>query len=314
VYLFLLKRLLALVPVLLGVAVVTFILVLLIPGDPVDVLLGDGATPQARAIYRKELHLDGRVDQRFVAWIEHALRGDLGTSISSGRPASQVALTALGNTAQLGFAVILIALFVGVTTGIAMGWSANRIGRLFNVLVAGAMSIPSFWLGLILLYLFSLKLHLFPSGGIVSFTGKADFVTRVRHIVLPAVTVALLPTALIARLSRTLVLELRRQDFVLTLQTRGFSTVRILRHLLRNASPGIVNIAGLQAGYVVLGALFAEVVFSWPGIGTQIVSAVQSRDYPVIQAIVLITGAIFSTITVIVDTTMRTLDPRLETN
>jgi peptide/nickel transport system permease protein len=309
--LFLLKRVTALVPVLFGVAVITFALLQLTPGDPVDILLGADATPEARQAYREELNLDGRVDERFVAWFERALHGDLGTSISRGEAARTVTMRALQNTAQLALVAILLALIVGVPLGLVMSWWPGRGGSALNFLTVAAMSIPSFWLGLILLYVFSIRFQLLPSGGMLPYTGEDGLLIRARHTILPAAAVAVLPTALIARLTRTLILELRRQDFVVTLHTRRYSTPRIWRHLLRNASPGIVNIAGLQAGYVILGTLFVEIVFTWPGIGTESVQAIQSRDYPVIQAIVLMTGLVFALITLLTDFLIRLLDPRV---
>jgi peptide/nickel transport system permease protein len=309
--LFLLRRFLALIPVLIGVAIITFALLQFTPGDPIDVLLGADATPEARQAYREELNLDGRVDERFVAWFSEALRGDFGESIARGESARTVTVRALQNTGQLALVAIVLALLIGITSGLIMSWWPGRVGGSLNFATVAAMSIPSFWLGLILLYVFSIKFNLLPSGGMLPYTGEDGLLMRARHTALPAVAVAVLPTALIARLTRTLILELRRQDFVVTLHTRGYSTLRVWRHLLRNASPGIVNIAGLQAGYVVLGTLFVEIVFTWPGIGTESVMAIQSRDYPVIQAIVLMTGFVFASLTLVTDALIRVLDPRV---
>jgi peptide/nickel transport system permease protein len=307
------KRVGALIPILLSVALVTFILTLLIPGSPVDAILPPEAPPEARAQVTEELNLDDNIVARFGAWLEHAAQGDFGQSFQRSDPAREVMLTALRNTLQLALAALIIALTFGILGGIAMGWWADQTsGRTLNVFVVALASVPQFWLGLILLYVFAVKLRWLPTGGITPVTGSSDFGTRIEHLVLPAITVSLLPLAVIARLTRALVLEMRRQDFVVTLVTRGYTTRRILRHVLRNSAAGVVNIAGLQMGYIVLGTLFAEVVFSWPGIGTAIVNAIESRDYPVIQAIVLATGVMFACITVVVDLLMRALDPRME--
>ena len=310
---FSLKRVLSLIPILFSVAIVTFILILLIPGSPVDAILPPDAPPAARQQVTKELKLDQGVVTRFTAWLEHAARGDFGTSFQRYEPARVVMFTALKNTLQLAFAALLIAVTGGILAGIAMGWWADRAsGRVLNTFVVAIASVPQFWLGLIFLYIFAVKLRWLPTGGITPLVGSVDFGTRVQYLLLPALTVAMLPLAVIARLTRGLFLEVRRQDFVVTLVTRGYSTPRILRHLLRNSAAGVVNIVGLQTGYIVLGTLFAEVVFSWPGIGTAIVNAIESRDYPVIQAIVLVTGVMFASITVLVDIVMRVLDPRTE--
>jgi peptide/nickel transport system permease protein len=306
------KRLFALIPTLLGVAMVTFLLVLLIPGDPSDVLLPPGTPAAARQAFQKEFRLNGSVDERFGAWLTHAVRGDFGESVARYEPARAVVARALGKTSELAVAAILISVLAGVTLGIAMGWWADRlIGRILSVLVISLASIPQFLLGLLLLYFLAVKAPIFPTGGAGPLAGGDGFGTDLRYLALPAITVAILPMAIIARMTRTLFLELKQRDFVLTLQTRGYSALRIWRHLLRNAAPGVVNISGLQAGYLFLGTLFAEVVFSWPGVGTVIVAAVASRDYPVIQAIVLFSGAIFACITLLVDLAMRALDPRV---
>lgn len=307
------KRLLALIPVLFGVAVVTFLLILLIPGDPADALLPPGTPAEARRQFVADLNLDGNVVARFGAWLAAAVQGDLGQSIQRREPASDVMATALGNTLELVAVALVIAVVGGVVFGVAIGWwTEARGGRALNSLVVSLASVPQFWLGLILLYVFAVQLGWLPTSGKGPATGEASFTTSLRYMILPAVTVSLLPLAMIARLTRTLVLELRRQEFVTTLRTRGYSTPRVMRHVLRNAAPGVVNIIGLQAGYLVLGTLFAEVVFAWPGIGTAIFDAINSRDYPVIQAIVLATGAVFACITVLVDVAIRLLDPRTE--
>jgi peptide/nickel transport system permease protein len=310
---FTLKRVLALLPILLGVAFTTFMLVQLIPGDPTLVLLPPDTPAQVRAEYRHELHLDGPLPIRFAAWLPRAARGDFGTSIELHVPASEVLVRSLKNTAQLALAALLIAVVFGVGFGIGSAWWSDRFaGGALNTIVIAASSVPQFWFGLLLLYIFSVKLHWLPSGGMEPLFGDNGPTTRMKYMLLPAITVAVLPMALIARLTRALFLELRQQEFVVTLRTRGYSTARIWRHMLRNAAPGVVNIAGLQAGYVFLGTLFAEIVFSWPGVGRAVADAIDARDYPVIEAIVLVTGGIFAVITILVDVLIRALDPRVD--
>jgi peptide/nickel transport system permease protein len=307
------KRVLALLPILLGVAFATFLLVEMIPGDPTLVLLPPDTPADVRAEYRHELNLDGSLPARFSAWLPRAATGDFGESIELHTAASTVLVRALKNTAQLAVAALIIAVLVGVAFGMGSAWWSDRFaGRLLNATVIGASSVPQFWFGLLLLYIFSVKLHVLPSGGMEPLFGETDATTRLRYMLLPAITVAVLPMALIARLTRALFLELRQQEFVVTLRTRGYSTGRIWRHMLRNAAPGVVNIAGLQAGYVFMGTLFAEIVFSWPGIGRAVADAIDARDYPVIQAIVLVTGGIFAVITILVDVAIRALDPRAD--
>ncbi len=307
------RRFLALIPVLLGVAIVTWVLLQLTPGDPSLTLLPPETSEAVREAFRQDYHLNGPLYSRFGAWLWHASRGDFGTSIATGQPARDVMLTALGHTAELALVAAVFATTIGVGTGLVTAWWANSyFDRGARTLVVAAASMPTFWIGLVLVYLIAIKLHLLPSGGIGPVTGEHDLETRARYILLPAITAAILPAAIIARLTRTLFLEVRQQEFVLALRTRGYSTLRIWKHILRNAAPGVVNICGLQAGHLILGTLFVEVVFVWPGIGQQINQSISVRDYPVIEAIILATGVCFALITLFTDLALRALDPRIE--
>jgi peptide/nickel transport system permease protein len=307
------RRLLALPPILVGVAIVTFALLQLIPGDPSQALLPPEAPESVRQEFRQEFRLDAPIYERFGAWLWNATQGDLGESIATGQSARSVTLTALRNTAQLAAVGALFAIVFGVVVGLATSWWANSFfDRGMRVFVVAGASMPTFWVGLVLVYLVAIKARWLPTGGQGPITGEGGFLTWLEYITLPALTVAILPAAVIARLSRALFLEVRQQEFVVALRTRGYSTLRIWRHVLRNAAPGVVNIAGLQAGYLILGTLFVEVVFVWPGIGEQLTRSISQRDYPVIQAIILATGVCFTLITLATDLLLRSLDPRVE--
>jgi peptide/nickel transport system permease protein len=312
---FLARRVLALLPVAFGVSVVTFILLQLTPGRPADILLPPDATEAARVKFTADYHLNAPVYQRFVSWLEHAVRGDFGQSIASGGfTARYVFWQAMRNTLELVAAGGVLALIFGITMGMATAWWSNtRFDRAARLLIAALVSMPAFWVGLVLIYIFGVKLHLLPTGGTGPVIGGGGVGTTLRYLVLPAVTVAILPGAFIARLTRALFLEVLNQEFVLALRTRGYSVVRIWRHLLRNAAAGVVNIAGLQMGYLLLGTLFVEVVFAWPGIGSLLERSISFRDYPVIEVTILGTGVLFAFITMLVDVMMRFLDPRVET-
>jgi peptide/nickel transport system permease protein len=310
--LFLIKRFVALIPVLLGVAIVTFCLTLLIPGDPVKLILGENASPESITALRHQLGLDQGFLVRFFDWVTAAVQGDFGTSIATRRSAADMTFHALGNTAILAGSALLISVLVGIPAGLVTAVRRGAGSKLLTILIVAGTSLPSFWLALLLLQFFALDHTWFPTGNMTPATGPDDLGTRLHHLVLPALAVAALPTSFIARLTRTLIVELLNQDFVLTLETRGFSRPRIWRHILRNAAPGTVNIVGLMAGDLVLGAVFVELVFTWPGIGTAILDAVHARDYPVIQAVVLVTGGIFAVITIFTDAIMRALDPRVD--
>lgn len=311
---FAVRRTLALVPILFGVAVVTFALLLLTPGSPADILLPPDTPQDAKRQFEAEYHLHDNVFVRFGAWLWHALQGEFGQSIAStGYSAWEVMSTGLVNTLQLVLGGAIIAVVIGVGLGIATAWWANSpFDRIAKVVIVAFVSMPGFWIGLVFVYFFALKLRWLPTSGMGPIEGGGDFGQTLRYMVLPAITVAILPAALISRLTRALFLEVTRQEFVLALRTRGYSTLRIWRHVLRNAAPGVLNITGLQLGYLVLGTLFVEVVFAWPGIGVVLQRSISFRDYPVIQLTILATGVLFSLITLTVDLLMRALDPRAE--
>ncbi len=313
-----LKRVAMLIPVLAGVAIVTFILILLIPGDPSDSFLPPETPPDVRAEYIRDLGLDRPAHERFAAWVTHALRGDFGTSIKRHEPAATVVIRALGNTTILaGFALVL-SLVGGLLLGAGAAHFAGRmtrqgraVGSLLNGLSIAMASIPSFWFGLVLIYLFVVQLRALPVGGAGPFIGDASPFELARYLVLPVMATALHPMAITARYSRTLLLEIAQQDFVLMLRSRGYGQMRILRHQMRNVLPGMVSLVGLQAGSLLGGALFAEQVFSRPGLGTAITEAIAGRDYPVIQVAILVTGLLFAVVTILVDVLIHILDRRV---
>lgn len=314
----LLRRLAMLVPVLFGVALVTFLLILLIPGDPSDSFLPPETPPDVRADYIRELGLDRPAPERFVKWVAHALQGDFGTSIKRKEPAIDVAIRAFANTFVLAGLAMALSLIGGVILGAATAGFAGRadrrgraIGSALNTFTIALASLPSFWFGLVLIWIFAVQLRALPVGGVGPFVGQASLFELGRYLVLPVIVTALHPLAITARYSRTLLLEIAQQDFVLMLRTRGYSHLRILRHQLRNIVPGIVSLVGLQAGSLLGGALFAEQVFGRPGIGTAITEAIAGRDYPVIQVAILATGFLFALVTIAVDVVMHLLDRRL---
>ena len=307
-----------LVPVLAGVSVVTFALTLMIPGNPVDVLLPLGSPPEVRDAYIREFKLDEPVPQRFGAWLWQAVQGDFGVSIARREPAGGVVLRALANTLVLAGLAFAFSLIVGVATGALLAnlagrrsAVARRLEEALNTLVIAAASVPSFWFGLVLLFIFVVKLRILPVGGVAPVVGDDNLLEKVRYLVLPVVATATHGTATMARYTRTFLMEIAEQDWVHMLRARGYRQSRIVRHQIRNVIPSITNLAGLQAGSFVGGALFAEHVFSRPGMGTAITEAIAARDYPVIQVTILTTGCMFAVITILVDVLMQVLDRRL---
>jgi peptide/nickel transport system permease protein len=298
-----LRRLLLAVPVLLGVVFLVMLTVELIPGDAVALMLGEHATPEAVARLRGYLGLDRPLLVRYVEYLGRVARGDLGTSIQQSRPVLDEIADAWPATLRLTVAALLIAAPVGVAAGVVSAVRPNslfdaaaRLGALFG------LSMPVFWIGLVLIVAFSLWLPWLPAGG----TGSAA------HLVLPAVTLALPSIAMVARLARSSVLEVLREDYVRTARAKGAPERRVvLRHALRNAAIPIVTLLGLQAGQLLGGAVLTETVFAWPGLGRLMVKAIFARDYILLQGAVLVFASAFVVVNLLVDLSYALLDPRL---
>jgi peptide/nickel transport system permease protein len=298
-----LRRLLLAVPVLLGVVFLVMLTVELIPGDAVALMLGEHATPEAVARLRGYLGLDRPLLVRYVEYLGRVARGDLGTSIQQSRPVLDEIADAWPATLRLTVAALLIAAPVGVAAGVVSAVRPNslfdaaaRLGALFG------LSMPVFWIGLVLIVAFSLWLPWLPAGG----TGSAA------HLVLPAVTLALPSIAMVARLARSSVLEVLREDYVRTARAKGApERWVVLRHALRNAAIPIVTLLGLQAGQLLGGAVLTETVFAWPGLGRLMVKAIFARDYILLQGAVLVFASAFVVVNLLVDLSYALLDPRL---
>lgn len=327
----LLRRLLLLLPILFGVTVIVFAAVRLVPGDPAQVMLGERASPEAIARVRTSLGLDQPLPIQFIHTVGRLAQGDLGHSIVSGAPVTFEIGQRFPATIELGVAALAIALAVGIPLGIL---AAARKNSWIDVLsTSGALigvSMPIFWLGLILMLLFSAQLRILPLSGrldlaldLVPITGfhlidallRADVVafrSAVLHLILPALTLATVPMAIIARMTRAAMLEVLGADFVRTARAKGLGErVVIWRHALSNAAIPIVTVAGLQLGYLLSGAVITETIFSWPGIGSLAVQSVFSRDFPVLQGCVLVFATCFVLVNLITDLLYTRLDPRL---
>jgi ABC-type dipeptide/oligopeptide/nickel transport system permease component len=289
--------------VLLGVVFLVMLTVELIPGDAVAIMLGEHATPEAVARLRHHLGLDRPMLLRYVEYLGRVARGDLGVSIQQSRPVIDEIAETWPATLELTAAALLIAAPVGVAAGVV---SAVRPNSLFDALARlGALfglSMPVFWIGLVLIVAFSLWLPWLPAGG----TGS------LAHLVLPAVTLALPSIAMIARLARSSVLEVLREDYVRTARAKGVPERHVvLWHALRNAAIPIVTLLGLQAGQLLGGAVLTETVFAWPGLGRLMVRAIFARDYVLLQGAVLVFASAFVVVNLLVDLSYALLDPRL---
>jgi len=300
---FVLRRLLLTVPVLLGVLFVVMLTMDLIPGDPVQLMLGDAASKENVARFREHLGLDRPLVVRYVRYIGHVMTGDLGRSIQQNRPVVDELGDAWPATLQLTVAALLLAAVVGVATGIVSAiWPNSLFDALSRLSSLFGLSMPVFWTGLVLIVVFAFWLPLLPVGGVGSPS----------HLVLPAVTLALPSIAMIARMTRSSVLEVLREDYVRTARAKGVGErLVVAKHALRNAAIPILTLVGLQAGQLMGGAVLTETVFAWPGLGRLMVKAIFARDYILLQGAVLIFAMAFVVINLIVDVSYGMLDPRV---
>jgi peptide/nickel transport system permease protein len=299
-----LQRVLAVVPVLFGVTLAVFSMLFLVPGDPVKMMLAEFVTnPDQVAQMRAQLHLDEPVLKQYGRFVANAVRGDLGTSIRSRRPVTTEIGENVASTAQLAAAAMLVAIAVGVPLGLLAALSRNSwldVASMGTALLG--VSMPSFWLGLLLIFVFSLHLAWFPA------TGGGDL----HHLVLPAITLGTIAAAIIARLTRSSMLEVLGQDYVRTARAKGLGGFSVVvRHALKNALIPVITIFGLQFGNLLAGAVIVETVFSRPGLGRLIVGGILNKDFPLVQGTVLFVATVYVLINVLVDVAYAYADPRI---
>jgi peptide/nickel transport system permease protein len=301
------SRLAALLPILLGVAAVSFSLVHIMPGDPLDALLGPQATLEQRDAFAAAMGLDGSVLEQFGTWLRRALGGDLGRSIAFGRPVAELVVGSLRNTMILASAAAVVGLLAGSVIGTV---AALHRGRLLDRAVTGlslvGLSIPSFWLAMMLVAVFGVMLRALPVSGIGT-GGGADLA---RHLVLPTLAVSAPVIGMTARMVRTHVVEILDGEHVEFLRANGMSGPRLLLQVWRNALPSVLTVFGLELGNLLGGSALVEIVFSWPGVGQLVYQAVTQRDIPVIQAALLLVGLVYVVINLAVDVGQTVLDPR----
>ncbi|MGE2717980.1 ABC transporter permease [Mycolicibacterium litorale] len=308
---FLARRVAYSVVVLIGVLIVVFALVQLVPGDPVRIALGTRYTPEAYEALRSASGLDRPLIVQFFSYLGNALTGDLGVSFRNGDPVTATLLDRLPATVSLGLVGIGFALLVAVPAGI---WAALREGRVSDAIVRitsqFGVSIPDFWLGILLIALFSSTLGWLPTSGYRPLFG--DPAGWLSHIVLPGLTVGLVAAAIMTRYIRSAVLEVASMGYVRTARSKGLPPrIVTLRHTVRNALIPVLTITGIQLATILGGVIVVEVVFAWPGLGRLVYNAVAARDYPVIQGAVLLMAALFLLINLIVDALYAVVDPRI---
>ncbi|WP_193048473.1 ABC transporter permease [Mycolicibacterium baixiangningiae] len=308
---FLARRVAYSLVVLIGVVIVVFALVQLVPGDPVRIALGTRYTPEAYEALRSASGLDRPLIVQFFSYLGNALTGNLGVSFRNGDPVTATLLDRLPATVSLGLVGIVFAMIIAVPAGI---WAALREGRASDAIVRitsqFGVSVPDFWLGILLIALFSSTLGWLPTSG---YRPLFDDPTGwVRHVILPGLTVGLVAAAIMTRYIRSAVLEVASMGYVRTARSKGLPPkVVTLRHTVRNALIPVLTITGIQLATILGGVIVVEVVFAWPGLGRLVYNAVAARDYPVIQGAVLLMAALFLLINLIVDVLYAVVDPRI---
>jgi ABC-type dipeptide/oligopeptide/nickel transport system permease component len=307
------RRLLLALPVLFGVSLLVFAVLHMAPGDPAAIMLGAQATREDVERLQRDLGLDRPLPVQYARWMGHVLRGDLGRSIPLGREVLPEVLLRFRATLILTLGALVIAVAVGVPAGII---SATRqhtwLDRLGMGVAVTGVSLPVFWTGIMLIIVFALSLRWFPSAGMVSPYGSGGLSDLLWHLVLPAVTLGTASAAALARLTRSSVLEIVRQDYVRSARAKGLGErLVITRHVLKNAINPIITVLGLQVGYLLGGAILTETVFSWPGLGSMMVRAIQARDYPLVQGGVLLIATTFVLVNLVVDLLYAVFDPRI---
>ncbi|MCL5045475.1 MAG: ABC transporter permease [Actinobacteria bacterium] len=308
---YLVKRLAALIPVLLVVGIVVFTLVHLAPGDPAAIILGPDADPGDVARLHRQMGLDQPILRQFLNWSSRALVGDLGESVFLRKPVTGALAERLGPTLSLAVLAEAIAVLIAIPAGVVAAWRRGRwpdyIVMVFALL---GISMPSFWLGLNAILLFAVQWHLLPVAGYTPIT--QGFVKWLRYLTLPALTLGMVHAGLIARMVRTAMMDVIQEDFVRTARAKGLSQFAILlKHVLRNALVPVVTVLGMSFGLLIGGSIVVETVFTIPGIGQLIINSVQRRDYPLIQGAVLLIALVYVTLNLLVDVLYGALDPRI---
>ena len=308
---FLARRLLFMIPVALLVSFVTFMLIHIIPGDPARTLLGESATPQSVAALDHQLGLDKPLLIQYIDWLGQALHGNLGQSITLQQPVTQAILQRIPVTAELGIVSLIVSVALAIPLGVVAATRRNSpLDWLINALSLIGTAIPNFVLGLLLILFLAVVIRPFPPGGYTPFT--QDPMTNLRDLVLPVITLATGAVAGNMRQIRASMIEVLSQDYIRTAHAKGLSRNRVYYvHALRNALLPMLTIVGLQAGAILGGAVIIESIFLWPGVGLLAISSILSKDYPVVQGVVLLAALSYMLVNLLVDVGYGALDPRI---
>jgi len=311
---YLLRRVLYTLPIMLGVALLCFALVHIAPGDPLVSVLPADASAELQAQMRELYGFNRPLPEQFLRWVWRALQGDLGQSIATSRPVTTEVMAAVVNTLRLAVVATLIGFVLGSLFGFVAGYFRNSwVDRSCSMLSMLGVSVPHYWLGMVMVIVFSSQLMWLPATG-AGPGGSGDWAwdwAHVQFMILPAITMSVIPMGIIARTVRALVAELLDQEFILGLKAKGLGHLGIFRHVLKNAAPTALAVMGLQLGYLLGGSILIETVFSWPGTGFLLNQAIFQRDLPLLQGSILVLAVFFVLLNLIIDVVQTLLDPRI---
>ncbi len=312
---YILKRLISAVPVLLGITIIVFLIMSLIPGDPATAILGSYATPENVEKLNRDLGLDKPMVQRYFIWLGNMLTGDFGRSFSLNRPVLDEIVERFSATLILAGTAFVLCSVLGVLAGMVS--AARQYGladKAITFIVLIGISVPSFFLGMMMILLFAVNLRWLPVSGMYAIYGGGDLPDLLNHLIMPALALAAVATGVIARLARSAMLEVLRQDYIRTARAKGVPERRVIMgHALRAAMVSIIPVLGIQAGFVLSGAVYIEIVFQWPGVGRMLVEAILKRDLLLVQGGVVFVAACYVMFNIAVDVAQSLLDPRIKT-
>ncbi|CCD85953.1 putative Oligopeptide ABC transporter (permease protein) [Bradyrhizobium sp. ORS 285] len=309
------RRMVYAIPIIIGVALVCFMLVHITPGDPLVAVLPADASQELAQQLRVAYGFDKPLPVQFGLWLWRAVNGDLGSSIATGRPVLAEVLRAVSNTVTLAIAAAIIGFSLGLFFGLVAGYFRDTwVDKLATSIAIAGVSLPHYWLGMVLVIIFSVELNWLPAVG-AGPSGSGAWAwdwAHIRFLILPAITTSVIPMGIITRTVRALTGDILSQDFVEALRAKGLRETQVFRHVLKNAAPTALAVMGLQLGYMLGGSILIETVFSWPGSGLLLNSAIFQRDLPLLQGTILVLAMFFVVLNLVVDIAQAAIDPRIK--
>ncbi len=309
---YIVRRLLLGIPTLLGVTLIVFSLLHLAPGDPINAMLPPDAPQEVVEMIKEQMGFNKPLPVQYWRWLKRVAVGDLGNSIATRRPVLDDMREALGNTFILALSAAVLGFTLGVTLGTTAAFYQGRwLDKLASATAITGVSLPHYWVGILLIIVFSVELNWLPAMGMRSTIGESSLRDVARHMVLPTIALSLIPMGVIMRMARASVLEILSQEFVMTLRAKGLWSRTVTRHIVKNAAPPVLTLMGLQFGYLLGGSVLVETVFSWPGSGFLLNLSIFQRDIPVLQGVILVLAAFFVILNLFVDILHSVIDPRI---